>query len=77
MGKLIAGQYDLATDEGTLRYDIYGRGPACIVLSGGPGLDSRYLGDLGGIEDTIMFVLLHARGSGLSAHRAQVRLRHL
>jgi proline-specific peptidase len=68
MEKLIAGQYDLGTKEGTLHYDIYGHGPACIVLSGGPGLDSRYFGNLGGIEDTVMFVLLHPRGSGLSQH---------
>jgi pimeloyl-ACP methyl ester carboxylesterase len=71
MEKLIASQYDLATDDGILHYDIYGRGPACIVLSGGPGLDSRYLGNLGGIEDTVTFILLHPRGSGLSTHPDQ------
>ena len=68
MAKLAVGDYDLQTPEGRLHYTVVGKGPACITLSGGPGLDSRYFGDLGGIGDTVTLVHLHPRGSGLSQH---------
>lgn len=68
MTHLVPGEYDLTTGEGILHYAIHGQGPACIVLSGGPGLDSRYMGDLGGITDLVTMVQLHPRGSGLSRH---------
>jgi proline iminopeptidase len=71
MANVHAGQYDLATDDGVLHVAVYGEGSACIALSGGPGLDSRYLGDFGGIADSVMLVQIHPRGSGLSQHPDQ------
>lgn len=68
MAKLVVGEYDLPTPEGRLHYTVVGNGPACITVSGGPGLDSRYLGDLGSISDTVTLIHLHPRGSGLSHH---------
>jgi proline iminopeptidase len=68
MRRLAPGEFDLETSEGVLHYAVAGKGPVCITLSGGPGLDARYLGDLGGIGDTLTLVHLHPRGSGLSRH---------
>lgn len=51
-----------------LHYTVIGRGPVCIALSGGPGPDARYFGDLGGVGDTVTLVYMHPRGSGLSHH---------
>lgn len=68
MTTLTSGEFDLQTDDGTLHYSIFGRGPVCISLSGGPGLDARYMGDLGGLSDCVTLVQLHPRGSGLSQH---------
>ncbi len=69
MANLTPGEFDLQTDDGTLHYSVYGEGPVCIALSGGPGLDSRYMGDLGGLSDCVTLVQVHPRGSGLSEHR--------
>jgi proline iminopeptidase len=60
------GENDLSTGEGTLHYSVFGTGPACIWLGGGPGIDPRYVEDLGGIDDTVTLVVLHPRGAGLS-----------
>lgn len=68
MGALALGDFELVTADGVLRYAVSGDGPACIVLSGGPGIDPRYMGDLGGLGDTITMVRLHPRGAGLSRH---------
>jgi proline iminopeptidase len=71
MSRLARGEFDLETPEGVLHYTVTGKGPACITLSGGPGLDARYLGDLGGIGETLTLIHLHPRGSGLSRHPDQ------
>ena len=63
---LSTGEDDILTEEGTLHYSIFGTGPACIWLGGGPGIDPRYVEDLGGIDDTVTLVVLHPRGAGLS-----------
>ena len=67
MANLTPGEFDLETDDGTLHYSVYGEGPVCIAISGGPGLDSRYMGDLGGLSDFLTLVQVHPRGSGLIA----------
>lgn len=63
---LTPGEYDLPTPEGTLHCTVAGTGPVCIAVSGGPGIDARYVEDLGGITDTVTLVTLHPRGSGRS-----------
>ncbi len=47
-------------------YDQVGDGPPLIVLPGGPGMDVRYLGDLGGLSATRRLIRLDARGGGRS-----------
>ena len=66
MATLTLGDFDLAVAEGVLHYSIAGVGPVCIAMSGGPGIDARYLEDMGGITDSVTLVTLHPRGAGLS-----------
>ncbi|GAA1635954.1 alpha/beta fold hydrolase [Actinoplanes couchii] len=47
-------------------YDETGDGPPLLVLPGGPGMDVRYLGDLGGLPATRRLIRLDARGGGRS-----------
>lgn len=49
-----------------LFYDVAGDGPPLVALPGGPGMDVRYLGDLGGLSATRRLVLADARGGGRS-----------
>lgn len=66
MAALSPGDFGLATSEGTLHYTITGAVPACLALSGGPGVDPSYLEDLGGLTDMLTLVTLHPRGAGRS-----------
>jgi len=50
-----------------LFYSIRGTGPVLIAHCGGPGLDPRCWQGFSGIEDFATIVILHPRGSGLSA----------
>ncbi len=63
MTTLTPGAFDLPAEEGSLRYTIAGAGPACIAISGGPGIDARYLEDIGGITSAVTLVTVHPRGS--------------
>ncbi|MFJ8045206.1 alpha/beta fold hydrolase [Kitasatospora sp. NPDC096147] len=56
------------TYDGTsLWYELLGEGPPLVVLPGGPGMDLRYLGDLGGLTDRRQLVVLDPRATGRSA----------
>ncbi|SDT81135.1 alpha/beta fold hydrolase [Actinoplanes derwentensis] len=55
-----------ARDGLSLFYDVVGAGPPLVVLPGGPGMDVRYLGDLGGLAATRTLILADARGGGRS-----------
>ena len=55
----------LTTSDGrTLAYRTVGAGPVLVCHSGGPGLSSAYLTDLGGLADSFTLVLLDPRGTG-------------
>lgn len=55
-----------AYDGTRLHYDVAGDGPPLVALAGGPGMDARYLGTLGGLDGHRTLITLHARASGLS-----------
>ena len=38
-----AGTYDISIEGIRLRYHVFGSGPACVIHSGGPGVEWRYL----------------------------------
>jgi proline iminopeptidase len=57
-------------DATELAYHVEGEGPVLVCLPGGPGLASRYLGDLGGLSRHRTIVRLDGRGSGESARPA-------
>lgn len=67
MPNLSAGEYDAELNGVRLHYTIRGQGPALIAHSGGPGMDARYWDDLAGIDEFVTAIVLHPRGSGLSA----------
>lgn len=50
----------------TLAYRLAGTGPLLVCQSGGPGRESSYLRDLGGLTETRTLLLLDARGTGAS-----------
>ncbi|MGW4651661.1 alpha/beta fold hydrolase [Kitasatospora sp. NPDC004289] len=54
-------------DGTALHYELLGEGPPLLVLPGGPGMDLRYLGGLGGLTDRRRLVLLDPRATGRSA----------
>lgn len=56
-----------AHDGTSLAYHVRGAGDPLLCMPGGPGLDSTYLGDLGGLSDLRQLVLLDNRGTGRSA----------
>ncbi len=62
-------------DQLKLWYEVTGEGAPLVVLPGGPGMDLRYLGDLGGLSRSRRLHLLDARAAGRSeipADRATV-----
>jgi proline iminopeptidase len=58
--------YFTASDDVKLWYDLMGEGTPLVVLPGGPGIDVRYMGDIGGLHRYRQLVLLDARGAGRS-----------
>jgi pimeloyl-ACP methyl ester carboxylesterase len=54
-------------DGATLAYHGAGEGDVLVCLPGGPGLASRYLGDLGGLTEYRRLIRLDNRGTGDSA----------
>jgi pimeloyl-ACP methyl ester carboxylesterase len=58
--------YYSADDGLRLYYEVTGDGPPLVVLPGGPGMDVRYLGDLGGLSATRRLILADARAGGRS-----------
>ena len=55
----------LTTADGrTLTYRRLGSGPTLVCHPGGPGFSSRYLADLGGLDQELQLVLLDPRGTG-------------
>jgi pimeloyl-ACP methyl ester carboxylesterase len=55
-----------AADGLRLFYEPAGDGPPLVALPGGPGMDVRYLGDLGGLAATRRLILADARAGGRS-----------
>ncbi|MEV0895651.1 alpha/beta hydrolase [Actinoplanes sp. NPDC049802] len=55
-----------ASDGVGLFYDVLGAGDPLVVLGGGPGMDVRYLGDLGGLAADRRLIRLDGRGAGRS-----------
>ncbi|MBO3737803.1 alpha/beta fold hydrolase [Actinoplanes flavus] len=55
-----------ASDGVGLFYDVLGTGDPLVVLGGGPGMDVRYLGDLGGLSGGRRLIRLDARAAGRS-----------
>jgi proline iminopeptidase len=51
-------------DGAKLAYRRSGSGPPLVCLPGGPGLDPRYLGDLGGLGRSRELILPDIRGTG-------------
>jgi hypothetical protein len=58
--------YYSAGDGLRLHYEVTGDGPPLVVLPGGPGMDVRYLGDLGGLSATRGLILADGRAGGRS-----------
>jgi pimeloyl-ACP methyl ester carboxylesterase len=56
-----------------LTYRREGSGPVLVCHGGGPGLSSRYLGDLAGLDGRFTLILLDPRGTGGSARPADAR----
>ncbi|MFJ6725235.1 alpha/beta fold hydrolase [Streptomyces sp. NPDC091281] len=56
-----------APDGTRLAHHVRGEGEPLVVLPGGPGRASAYLGDLGGLAAHRRLILLDARGTGDSA----------
>jgi proline-specific peptidase len=55
----------LTTEDGrTLAYRREGTGPTLVCHGGGPGFSSRYLGNLGGLDERLELILLDPRGTG-------------
>ncbi|MFB6887866.1 alpha/beta fold hydrolase [Kitasatospora sp. NPDC056327] len=53
-------------DDCTIWYEPTGEGEPLVVLPGGPGMDLRYLGNLGGLDRHRRLVPVDARASGRS-----------
>lgn len=67
MPELIPGEYDVVLNGSRIHYSVRGQGPALIAHSGGPGWDARSWDDLAGIDAFASVIVMHPRGSGLSA----------
>jgi pimeloyl-ACP methyl ester carboxylesterase len=64
----------LTTADGrTLAYRRLGSGPTLVCHPGGPGFSSRYLSNLGGLDEELELVLLDPRGTGGSDPAADPR----
>nr|VFK67548.1 MAG: proline iminopeptidase [Candidatus Kentron sp. UNK]VFK72747.1 MAG: proline iminopeptidase [Candidatus Kentron sp. UNK] len=65
--KLVPGEYDAVMNGIRIHYTIRGSGPALMAHSGGPGIDARGWDDFAGIDEFATVIVIHPRGSGLSA----------
>ncbi|BAJ29276.1 MULTISPECIES: alpha/beta hydrolase [Kitasatospora] len=54
-------------DGTALHYEQLGDGPALLAVPGGPGMDARYLGTLGGLDARRRLIRFDPRGCGRSA----------
>ncbi|QKW20201.1 alpha/beta hydrolase [Kitasatospora sp. NA04385] len=54
-------------DGTALHYERLGDGAPLVAIPGGPGMDARYLGDLGGLDAGRQLVRFDPRGCGRSA----------
>jgi proline iminopeptidase len=63
---LSLGDHTLTVDGVTLAYHVRGKGPACIVHSGGPGLQWSYL-QMPEVESSLTLVYLEPVGTGASS----------
>ena len=64
--KLAPGDHTVTVDGVTLAYHVRGRGPTCIVHSGGPGLHWSYL-QMPEVESALTLVYLEPVGTGASS----------
>jgi proline iminopeptidase len=62
---LVEGDYAMTVDGVPLAYHVHGRGPVCIVHSGGPGLEWSYL-RMPEVEKALTLVYLEPAGTGVS-----------
>jgi proline iminopeptidase len=53
-------------DNTEIWYELAGEGDPLVVLPGGPGMDLRYLGDLGGLDRHSRLILTDTRAAGRS-----------
>ncbi|MBB4944579.1 pimeloyl-ACP methyl ester carboxylesterase [Kitasatospora gansuensis] len=53
-------------DHVDIWYESAGAGDPLVVLGGGPGTDSRYLGDLGGLDKHHRLIFMDGRATGRS-----------
>ncbi|MER7705185.1 alpha/beta hydrolase [Kitasatospora sp. NPDC097605] len=60
-------------DDCPIWYQVTGDGEPLVVLPGGPGMDLRYLGNLGGLDRWRRLVLADARAAGRSGVPADRR----
>ncbi|MEV3859269.1 alpha/beta hydrolase [Streptomyces sp. NPDC050095] len=60
-------------DDTAIWFEVTGTGRPLVVLPGGPGMDIRYLADLGGLDRRRQLVLVDARAAGRSAVPADRR----
>jgi pimeloyl-ACP methyl ester carboxylesterase len=60
------GEYEAFLNGIRIHYTVRGSGPALIAIYGGPGMDARGFGHLGGIDEFATVIVMHPRGSGLS-----------
>jgi pimeloyl-ACP methyl ester carboxylesterase len=66
MTAIAPGEYEAFLNGIRIHYTVRGSGPALIAIYGGPGMDARGFGDLGGIDEFATVIVMHPRGSGLS-----------
>jgi proline iminopeptidase len=62
------GEFDAVLNGNRIHYSVRGAGPVLIAHSGGPGFDARGWDELAGIDRLMTVVVIHPRGSGLSAN---------
>ncbi len=67
MSRLVPGDYDAVLNGNRIHYSVRGSGPALIAHSGGPGMDARVWDDIARIHEFVSVIVMHPRGSGLSA----------
>ncbi|HTY91719.1 MAG TPA: alpha/beta hydrolase [Methanocella sp.] len=61
------GEHDALLNGVRVHYTVSGSGPALIAIYGGPGMDARGFESLADIGEFVTLIVMHPRGSGLSA----------